>query len=341
MPGLPCSFVWRVPNLHHPQEHFLETNNSLRHALPMGRGKQNQSNSHRFWGSITALPTPIHQGRLCEKSLRADVEWHCTQGSQGLLVTGSTGEAASMSLEERRMVWGFAVDQAAGRLPILAGVGAPSTEACVEMAQAAVRIGVDGLLAVTPFYTVPDARGQWAHFERLAKSLPETPIVLYNVPARTGCNMELRTITELANSFHNIVGIKEATRSIARIDALCRESGLDVFAGDDLAMVDFLRRGAAGAITVIGNLLPRQTAELIGLASINPSDDRVEALETALAPLVATLSLAPNPTALKAAMSFQRDYPSELRLPLVPAEPALCERLRVALAPFGEVALPA
>ena len=311
----------------------------------MGREQRKQQRkpgeSHRFFGSITALPTPIRKGQLCETTLREDVEWHCRQGSQGLLVTGSTGEAASMSLDERRVVWGLAVDQAAGRLPVLAGIGAPSTEACVEMAQAAVRIGVDGLLAVTPYYTVPDARGQWAHFERLAKSLPETPIILYNVPARTGCDMEPRTVFGLAKTFDNIVGVKEATRSIARIEELCREPNLAVFAGDDLAMVDFLRRGAAGAITVVGNLLPQHTAELVGLASINPADKRVEELEQQLAPLVASLSLAPNPTALKAAMAFQRDYPSELRLPLVPAEPALVERLRVALAPFGELALPA
>jgi len=307
----------------------------------MGRGNTKQKWGHRFFGSITALPTPIRNGRLCEESLRADIEWHCGQGSQGLLVTGSTGEAASMTLEERRTVWGLAIDQAAGRLPILAGIGAPSTRASLEMAEAAVRIGVQGLLAVTPYYTVPDARGQKAHFSALAKHLPETRILLYNVPTRTGCDMQPKTVFELAETHANIVGIKEASRSIARIDALCREPGLNVFAGDDLHLVDFLRRGAVGAITVIGNLLPRQTAELVGLAAINPADKRVETLEAALAPLMATLCMAPNPTALKAAMHIQRDYPSELRLPLVPAESGLCDRLRVALAPFREIALPA
>ncbi|HPF13445.1 MAG: 4-hydroxy-tetrahydrodipicolinate synthase [Planctomycetes bacterium] len=297
----------------------------------MGRGNK----QHPFAGSITALPTPIRNGQLDEATLRADIEFHVTGGSQGLVLTGSTGESASMSLAERRQIWSLGVDQVDGRIPILAGVGAPSTQASLEMAQVAVQVGVQGLLAVTPYYTVPDARGQVAHFEALAKAQPHTPILLYNVPTRTGCDMAPATAHALANSVENIVGIKEASRSLARIDALCGNPNLDVFAGDDLAMVDFLRRGAVGAITVIGNLMPREVAELVGLAAINPSDRRVEQLETSLAPLMACLTLGPNPTPLKAALELQRGYPGELRLPLMPAESGLRDRLRVALTALG------
>ncbi|MEZ6003806.1 MAG: 4-hydroxy-tetrahydrodipicolinate synthase [Planctomycetota bacterium] len=299
----------------------------------MGRGKRTQP----FAGSFVALPTPIRSGRLDEATLRADIETHIGRGTQGLVLTGSTGESALMSLEERRTVWGIGVDQVAGRLPILAGVGAPSTDESVRMAESAARVGVDGLLAVTPYYSVPETRGQIAHYAALAQALPQTRIVLYNVPKRTGCDLKPETVAQLAEQHANIVGIKESTRSIARIEALCRIPRLAVFAGEDLAIVDFLRRGAAGAISVIGNLLPRETAELIGLTALNPADPRVETLESRLAPLMACLTLAPNPSALKAALHIQRGYPEELRLPLVPVEPALRERLELALAAFQSV----
>ncbi len=283
-------------------------------------------------GSIVALPTPFRGGSIDEVALVQDIEFHIKHGTQGLVIGGSTGEAASLSKGERHVLWSRAIAAADGRVPVLLGVGAPSTSATLELARAAVSEGADGLLAVTPYYTVPDARGQSAHFSALAQAHSHTPIVLYNVPGRTGCDMQATTVHKLADRHENIIGIKECTRSIPRIQSLMGNPNLAVYAGDDLALFDFMRAGAQGAITVTGNLLPRETAELIGLVSINPNNKRVEILGKLLAPVIAALSLSPNPIPIKAALEMARGYPGELRLPLLEAEPALKDRIRAAIA---------
>ncbi len=288
--------------------------------------------NNAFVGSIVALPTPFRGGIIDEGALAQDIDFHIEHGTQGLVIGGSTGEAASLNIAERHVLWSRAIDSVNGRVPVLLGVGAPSTSATLELAHAAVAEGADGLLAVTPYYTVPDARGQVAHFSALAEAHPNTPILLYNVPARTGCDMSADTAHELANKYENIVGIKECTRSIPRIQALMGNPNLAVYAGDDLALFDFMSHGAQGAITVTGNVLPAETAELIGLAAINPNAKRVGDLEAILAPVIAALSLGPNPTPVKAALEMARGYPGELRLPLLTAEPALRDRIRAAIA---------
>ncbi len=209
-----------------------------------------------FVGSIVALPTPFRGGRIDEVALAQDVDFHIEHGTQGLVIGGSTGEAASLSKSERHVLWSRAIAAADGRVPILLGVGAPSTNGTLELARAAVSEGADGLLAVTPYYTVPDARGQIAHYSALAEAHSHTPIILYNVPGRTGCDMQAATAHTLADRHKNIIGIKECTRSIPRIQALMGNPNLAVYAGDDLALFDFMRAGAQGAITVTGNLLP-------------------------------------------------------------------------------------
>ncbi|MCA9003317.1 MAG: 4-hydroxy-tetrahydrodipicolinate synthase, partial [Planctomycetes bacterium] len=265
-------------------------------------------------GSIVALPTPFRGGDIDSDALAQDIEFHIASGTQGVVIGGSTGEAASLNLAEKRTLWNHAVRCVAGRIPVLLGVGAPSTAATLELASEAATAGADGFLAVTPYYTKPDARGLVAHYSALAEAHPNTPILLYNVPSRTGCDMQPATVHHLADRHANIVGIKECTRSIPRIQALMGNPNLAVYAGEDLALFDFMRHGALGAIHVTGNLLPAETAELIGLASITPHDRRVATLEKVLAPIMAVLSLGPNPTAIKAALSMARDYPGELRL---------------------------
>ncbi len=285
-----------------------------------------------FVGSIVALPTPFRGGSIDEVALVQDINFHIENGTQGLVIGGSTGEAASLNKGERHVLWSRAIAATAGRVPVLLGVGAPSTSATLELARAAVSEGADGILAVTPYYTVPDARGLVAHFSALAEAHSHTPILLYNVPSRTGCDMQASTVHTLADRYENIVGIKECTRSVPRIQSLMGNQNLAVYAGDDLALFDFMRAGARGAITVTGNLLPAETAEFIGLASINPNNKRVETLEKMLAPVIAALSLGPNPTPIKAALEMARGYPGELRLPLLTAEPALKDRIRAAIA---------
>jgi 4-hydroxy-tetrahydrodipicolinate synthase len=285
-----------------------------------------------FVGSIVALPTPFRGGSIDENALAQDIDFHIENGTQGLVIGGSTGEAASLNMAERQVLWSRAIEAARGRVPILLGVGAPSTRATLELASEAAATGADGFLAVTPYYTVPDARGQIAHYSALAEAHPTTPILLYNVPSRTGCDMAPATAHQLADRHANIVGIKECSRSIPRIQALMGNPNLAVYAGDDLALFDFMRLGALGAIHVTGNLLPAQFAEFIGLAAINPHDKRVAALESQLAPVIAALSLGPNPTPIKAALEMARGYPGELRLPLLSAEPALRDRIRTAIA---------
>lgn len=268
-------------------------------------------------GSLVALPTPFRAGQIDRIAFAAQIDRHVRSGTSGIVVAGTTGEAATLTEEEKTQLFVSAVRAASGRLSVVAGVGTQDTRATLRLASAAARAGVDAVLAVTPYYNRPSPAGLRAHYGALAQAIPELPVVLYNVPARTGCDLVPELAAEIASDNANVVAIKEATTSLRRIEALRAIDGLDVLCGEDALLFDFLARGAAGAVSVVGNVAPGPTAELIGLAALDPYTPRMRELESELAPLIRALQIETNPAPLKVLLNEISGFPEELRLPLV------------------------
>lgn len=310
-----------------------------------------------YRGSFAALPTPFVEDQLDTASLTRLVDFQLAGGSDGLLVAGTSGEASTLTDYERQSALETVLERVAGRVPVLAGVGTNSTATTVERARAAAEAGADGLLVVTPYYNRPNARGQLAHFGALAEAV-DLPLVLYNIPARTGLDLTAKTASELRNRHPNIVAIKEAGGNPGRAKELMAGSDLAVFAGEDALIPSFMANGAAGVISVVANLVPAAVAELCRCSQLPPkrrpgtaptedsseSEDRIERgaeLAAFLHPLTRDLFLETNPAPLKAALKAMGLLASEeLRLPLVGISQTTRERLSVSLNEAGLLPAP-
>jgi len=283
-----------------------------------------------FSGSIVALPTPFRDDRLDLDAFRGLIEQHVLAATSGIVVCGTTGESCTLTDGERKTMIASAVRFAAGRLTVIAGVGSNSTRDTVELARFAEQTGVDGLLVVTPYYNKPSPAGLALHFGAIAAAV-QIPIILYNVPSRTGLDLEPRLVRKLAGRHENIAGIKEVTSSDARISELCAIDGLAVFCGEDSALVEFAAAGAAGAIGVIANLAPDEVATLLRVGAQNPAKAR--SIHEGLAHLLRGLYLETNPVPLKAALAKLGRCSSEVRAPLAPLTAEHARELELLLAP--------
>jgi 4-hydroxy-tetrahydrodipicolinate synthase len=269
----------------------------------------------RFRGSLVAIVTPFRDGEIDFEAFRALVDWHAESGTDGLVVAGTTGEGATLTNEEKTRLFRAAVEAVRGRMPVVAGIGTNSTRTTVENARAADACGVDGLLVVTPYYNKPTPRGLVLHFSAVAEAT-KTPIVLYNVPSRTGVDMIPEVVTEVAGRFPHVVAVKEALPSIERVKRLVAETGADVLCGDDASIADFMGLGAVGVIGVVNNVVPRQVAALVRAAAPGGDSARAANLVEEIAPLVRDLFLESNPGPVKAALAMLGRCRDELRLPL-------------------------
>jgi len=286
-----------------------------------------------FRGSLVALPTPFRDGRVDYPALRKLVEFQIDGGSQGLVAAGSTGEAATLTARERLGVIEFCAGTTDGRVPVLAGVGASDTRVACELALGAERAGADGLLVSTPAYNRPQQRGLVAHFGAIAGT-SSLPLVLYNIPSRTGVDLLPATVAEIAGKHANVIAIKEAGTSLERVKELVALDAVDVLAGEDSWITDALHLGAVGVVGVAANVVPRLVAELVG-ELLARKEHRAPQLAEQLAPLVAALFAETNPAPLKAALAQMGLCGDEVRLPLVSIEASTRERLRAALAAAG------
>lgn len=282
-----------------------------------------------FRGSLVALPTPFRDGRVDYPALRKLVEFQIESGSQGLVAAGSTGEAATLTPRERLGVIEFCAGTADGRVPLLAGVGASDTRVACELALAAERAGADGLLVSTPAYNKPQQRGLVAHFGAIAGT-STLPLVLYNIPSRTGVDLLPATVAEIARRNANVIAIKEAGTSLERVRELVALDAVDVLVGEDAWITDAIHLGAVGVVGVAANVVPKLVAELVG-ELLARKERRAPALAERLAPLVAALFAETNPAPLKAALAEMGLCSEELRLPLVPIEDGTRSRLLAAL----------
>ena len=269
-------------------------------------------------GSIVALVTPMTEtGDIDWAALERLIDWHIANGTQALGLVGTTGEASTLSHPEHREVIRFGVSHAGGRIPIMAGTGSNSTLEAVELTVSAAEAGADCALLVTPYYNKPTQEGLYQHFKTVAGAI-NLPIVLYNVPSRTGCDLSVETTLRLSQ-IENIVGLKDATGDVARGAALIQAlpKGFAVYSGDDSTTCDLLDVGAAGCISVTANVAPAQMADMCKLAlagdmaSARAIDDQVRALH-------GTLFIESNPIPVKYAMGKMGLIEPTMRLPLTP-----------------------
>jgi 4-hydroxy-tetrahydrodipicolinate synthase len=282
-----------------------------------------------FRGSLVALPTPFRDGRVDFGGLRRLIEFQLEGGSDGLVVAGSTGEGATLTTRERLSVIEFCAGTNDGRVPVIAGVGASDTRVACELALGAERAGANGLLVSTPAYNKPQQRGLVAHFGAVACS-STLPLVLYNIPSRTGVDLLPATVQTIVSQHANVIAIKEAGTSLERVKEIVALETVDVLAGEDAWITDALHLGAIGVVGVVANVVPKLVAALVhGLLA--GDEKRAPALSEALAPLVTALFAETNPAPLKAALEMMGLCGGELRLPLVPIEDGTRSKLRAAL----------
>lgn len=285
-------------------------------------------------GSLVALPTPFRGAELDLETLGALVEMHVAAGTDGLVAIGTSGEAATLTDFERRTVIDAVLERCAGRMPVVVGTGTNATQATIEHTRAAAEAGADAALVVTPYYNKPTQAGLLAHYGAVAEA-STVPVILYNVPGRTGCDLLPATVAEIGRRSPNVIAIKEAGGSLDRGRELIESSGLAVLSGEDHLIAPLMALGAAGAIGVVANIAPREVAELCRTASPGGDQDRAQDLERWLEPLIEACFVESNPTPMKAALAALGHGTGEVRLPLAPLEPASLTRVRSALAEAG------
>lgn len=284
-----------------------------------------------FAGSIVALVTPMDSfGAINLDSFRALLLWHLQAGTNGIVVNGTTGESATLSSTEKHDLLKLAVETIGGRIPVIAGTGTSSTAVTIEETRIAASCGVDACLVVTPYYNRPTQQGLYEHYKAVAEST-ELPIIVYNVPRRTGCDLQPATLASLAH-IKNIVGIKEATGDVVRVDAI-KALAADRFillSGDDGTAVEFMRRGGNGVISVTANVAPELYQQMCTAAL---ADDFIiaEQINDKLSLLHVALMAETNPTPTKMALQTMGKIPAGIRLPLLPLSEPLHGMLHTAM----------
>jgi 4-hydroxy-tetrahydrodipicolinate synthase len=287
-----------------------------------------------FSGSMTALVTPIRDGEFDEQAFRELIEFQIGAGTDGLVPCGTTGESATLSHEEHDRVVEVCVAAAAGRVPVIAGAGSNSTREALRLTRHAKEAGADGALLITPYYNKPTQEGLYRHFAHVAERV-DIPIVLYNVPGRTGVNLLPETVERLAE-IPNIVAIKEATadlRQAGRIIELCADR-ITVISGDDFTVLPLLSIGGKGVISVVSNVAPALMARLVDAFA---AGDLAAAREAhyRLLPLSEAMFIETNPIPVKTALGLMGKIAPEFRLPMCPLSEKNHERLAAVLRTAG------
>ena len=289
-----------------------------------------------FEGLTVAMVTPFNkQGDLDLEATARLVEFQIEGGVECLVVSGSTGEAATCSVAERETLWRFVRERVRGRIPVVAGTGTNATADSITLTKLAEELGLDGAMLVMPYYNKPTHKGQIAHFRAVASST-KLPIILYNVPGRTGTNTQPETFAELQD-VANIVAIKEASGSLDQASALRARTRFTLLSGDDSLTLPMIAVGAAGVISVAGNAAPAEMRVLCDHARAGRTTD-AEAIHRRLLPIFKALFIESNPGPVKYLLSAMKLIDNRLRLPLVPIE-AATERIVLEAAERSGLAL--
>ncbi|MBZ0234100.1 MAG: 4-hydroxy-tetrahydrodipicolinate synthase [Deltaproteobacteria bacterium] len=285
-------------------------------------------------GAMTALVTPMRDGKVDFDAYTKLVEWQIASGIDALVAVGTTGESATLDFDEHIAVIAHTVKVAAGRVPVIAGAGGNATTEALELTRRSADAGADALLHVTPYYNRPSQDGLYRHFEAIAKST-RLPIILYNVPTRTGCDLLPDTVVRLA-AIDNIVAIKEATGNLVRASELVARVGntVNVISGDDATTFPLYAIGGKGVISVVSNVAPARMAEMWD-AAVAGNWSRAREIHYQLRVLNNLLFAEPSPAPTKACLHLMGRIGPELRPPIYPVSAGLAEQLRAELAAQG------
>lgn len=287
-----------------------------------------------FAGVLTALVTPFHDDRIDEKALRALVSDQIEKGVDGLVPAGTTGEAASLSAEEYGQLLKIVVDEARGRVPVIAGAGTASTAHTIELCKIAQAHKVDGLLVVVPYYYKPTQEGLYAHYAAVAKATSR-PIVLYNIPGRCGVDLSVATLTRIAE-IPSVVAVKEATNNVLRSSEIAARFGdrFAILSGDDTLTLPIMSVGGKGVVSVAANVAPAEVSKQVKLFRDGDLAG-ARAQHQRLQPLYQAMFVETNPGPVKAALAFLGRIKPEIRLPFVLPTEASQQSIRSALAATG------
>jgi 4-hydroxy-tetrahydrodipicolinate synthase len=285
-----------------------------------------------FSGAMTAMVTPFAGGRVDEARLKDQVEFQIREGISALVPVGTTGESPTLDFKEHIRVIELTVKHANGRVPVIGGTGANSTSEALELHKAAKDVGANAALSVNPYYNKPSQEGLFRHFTTLADKV-DLPIVLYNIPGRTGITMTAQTVARL-NEHRNIVAIKEATGSLDMATEITSLCDIAIISGDDSLTLPLMAIGATGVISVASNLIPGQIAKMTSLATAgNFAEARI--IHTRLFPLIKSLFLDGNPVGIKWAMKLAGQDTGDLRLPLWEANDATQQAIGAEMKKLG------
>ena len=289
-----------------------------------------------FRGSGVAIVTPMHEDGAVDYEQFAElIEFQAANGTDAIIVCGTTGEASTLTHEEHLDVIKYCVETVAGRMPVVAGTGSNCTETAVYLSKEAQSAGADGLLLVSPYYNKATQKGLYAHFRAVAEAV-DLPILLYNVPSRTGCNILPETVVKLCQDMENIVGVKEASGNITQIASLAAlaDGKVDIYSGNDDQIVPIMALGGLGVISVLANVAPAQTHEICQKFFDGDVEGsrrmQLEAIE-----LCQALFCEVNPIPVKAALNLMGKCSGALRMPLTPMEPSNMQRLENAMKAYG------
>ncbi len=289
-----------------------------------------------FKGAGVAIVTPMKtNGDVDYEKLKGLLEFQIKEGTDAIIACGTTGEASTLTHEEHLDVIKYCVEVVAGRIPVIAGTGSNCTETAIFLSQKAQEYGADGLLIVSPYYNKATQNGLYVHFKAIADAVT-IPVILYNVPSRTGCNILPETIVRLCREVKNIVGVKEASGNISQIAHLAAIAGDDVdfYSGNDDQIVPILSLGGKGVISVLSNVAPRQTHEICAKFFAGDVEGsrkmQLDALE-----LVNALFCEVNPIPVKKALQLMGTMEGAIRMPLTEMEPKNVERLEAAMKEYG------
>lgn len=282
-------------------------------------------------GSMVALVTPMHDDNSLDwDSLAHLVDWHLEKGTHAIVAVGTTGESATLDVDEHLAVIKFVVERVAGRIPVIAGTGANSTSEAIELTAGAKAAGADACLLVAPYYNKPTQQGMYLHHKAIAEAV-DIPQILYNVPGRTAVDLLPETVLALAE-VPNIIGVKEATGDLERAKALIEQApdGFKIISGDDETAVELMILGGHGDISVTANVIPDKLAQMCELAIAGKADE-ARAINEKLMPLHKSLFLEANPIPVKWALAEMGVCKRGIRLPLTPLSEQYHEQVRSAL----------
>ncbi|MEW6517041.1 MAG: 4-hydroxy-tetrahydrodipicolinate synthase [candidate division FCPU426 bacterium] len=288
-----------------------------------------------YRGSLVALITPFRQGRVDEEALKRLIEFQISGGTHGLVPCGTTGESSTLSVEEHERVIALTVEITAKRVPVVAGTGSNNTVEAIELTRAAKAAGADAALSVAPYYNRPTQEGLYQHYMKIAEAT-DFPFILYNIQGRTGVNVLPETIARISQACPLLVGVKEASGSLEQISRLHTLLGdrVPILSGDDALTLPVLAMGGTGVISVVANIAPRETANLVEFWEAGKTAQALAQHERLL-PLVKALFLETSPGPVKAAAALMGFCAGDLRLPLVPVAEDTRQKLRQAMADFG------